>query len=557
MPLALLLRRSLLPLPLLLLVSMMQAAPCATLSIAPVPKPSAPPAHGKPSERTYIAQVPFNYDPILMPYVVVQVSVNGQTPLPFVVDTGSVGTLLYIEPWAARKLNLPLLATNRDQLLPGQGQKTLTYTLLNTLKIVGSDKDNGLNLTIGPPTEEEAKWGDHQFQIVSIFDFISDSYQGPQPAGIVSCHLLSAPGMACQLDFQRKLLLFISTAEGWKPAAGSVVIPMHYDVLPHLYSLSITLGTGYAREFALDTGSPTTRVHDMAALPLPNAQSVKDVSIYADRQRTYDTVLLPQLHLGDLVEPDLTLQETPEATLTGSANTLGLDFLSRFLVTLDLAKNKMYLERRSDYARQIVPQGRAGVRLEKRAGQYVAAWVEPGSPAEQAGVRIGDQIKRVDGQTLEALPLFTAQTLLDRFQGTSAKLEVQTAAGKEIALSFVRSKRFFGRRHALLGVSLDWFRGELVVSGMTAGSPLEHALKWSDEFYFINDQPVAKMTMDDAFQQLERPDLALQVWRASDKTWQELHLAPLPAQTQVLAGPLPAVSHYSFDRRTGWTATPL
>lgn len=217
---------------------------------------------------------------------------------------------------------------------------------------------------------------------------------------------------------------------------------------------------------------------------------------------------------------------------------------------------KMYLERRSDYAQQIAPEGKSGVRLEKRLAQSIVAWVEPGSPAEQAGVHAGDQVKDVDGQPIAGLPLPTAQDWLDGLQGTATKLDLQTVAGKNITVSFARSKKFVGRRHALLGVSLDWVQGHLMVSGVTAGSLLEHTLKWDDEIYFINAQPVAKMTMDEAFQQLERPDLALQVWRSSDKTWPELHLAPLPTQTQVLVGPPPAGKRYFFYSNAGWTVVP-
>jgi hypothetical protein len=76
------------------------------------------------------------------------------------------------------------------------------------------------------------------------------------------------------------------------------------------------------------------------------------------------------------------------------------------------------------------------------------------------------------------------------------------------------------------------------------------------DIYSLNDQLVSKMTMDEAFQQLERPDLVLQVWRSLDKTWQEVHIAPLPAQTQVIAEPLPAVNNYTFDSKIGWTIAP-
>jgi len=553
MSLTFLSQRPLLPLPPLLIAGMLCLAFCASASAATAPKPHPPAAHGKPAEQVHTAQIPFDYNRVLMPYIVVQVSINGQPPLPFVVDTGSGGALLFIEPWAAQKLGLPLLAVDKDQFVPGQGQKTLTSTLIKTMKIVGTDEDKSLNLTFNNAADTKKET---PFQVVSVIGFVGDKYQGPPPAGIIPSNLLSLPNMVWQIDFQRRLLILTQKMKDWKPVTGSVVVPLHRHS-NYAYSLSVVLAADRSLQFLLDTGSPVTSIQNSAALSIFGEQSAKEVGDNPNRMFLYDVMLLPRFQIGSLVEPNVTIWENSGEAVTSSANIIGMDFLSRFLVTLDLGENKMYLKRRSDYALQAAPEATSEVRLEKRAGQYAAAWVAPGSPADLAGLHAGDLIKKADGQPLGALPFPAARNLLDGFEGTTAKLEVRTDRGKESALSFSRSKKFPGHRHALLGVSLDWVQGELLVSGVATGDPLEHALKWGDDLYSVNGVPVAKMTMDEAFRQLERPDVALQVWRDTDKTWQELHLAPLPAQTQVLSGPLPAVNRYSFDARKGWTAAPL
>jgi len=537
----------------LFVVGLTCSAFCGVVSAAKAPKPRAQPAHGKSAGLGRTAQIPFAYDRVLMPYIVVQVSINGQPPLPFVVDTGSGGALLFVEPWAAQKLGLPLLAVDKDQFVPGQGQKTLTSTLIKTMKIVGTNEDNSLNLTFNTPADTKKET---PFQVVSVIGFVGDKYQGPPPAGIIPSNLLSLPNMVWQIDFQRRLLILTQKMKDWKPAAGSVVVPLHRHS-NYAYSLSVALAANKNLEFLLDTGSPTTSIQNSAALAIPGEQSAKEAGGDPNRMFFYDVMLLPQFQIGSLVEPNVTIWENSGEAVTSSANIIGMDFLSRFLVTLDLGENKIYLKRRSDYALQAAPEATSEVRLEKRLGQYASASVAPGSPADLAGLRAGDFIKKVDGHTLDALPFPAARNLLDGFEGATAKLEVRTVGGKESTLSFPRSKKFPGHRHALLGISLDWVQGNLMVSGVAAGSPLEHILKWGDNLYFVNDVPVAKMTMDEAFQQLERPDVSLQVWRATDKTWQELHIAPLPTQTQVLTGPLPAVKRYSFDATMGWTVAPL
>jgi hypothetical protein len=533
---------------LLLLVLLLQCL-CGLAVAAPNPKPSAAPA------KTYTTVIPFDYDPVLMPYIVVQASINGQPPLPFIVDTGAAHHYLDIEPWAAKTLGLPALRLSKSQFVKGQGQKTVTCTLVKSLKVVGLGQNNDFTINFNNEfyDTKAGQQSDTPFQIVSILSWFSNSFRGAQPAGIISLDTIQLPKMKWQIDFQHKNLILIQQKKAWMPSPGSVAVPLRQDASSGLYYITAALAPNISLDFAIDTGSPTTNVQNLDALPLPNAQWAQGIYPAPDRYHWYDTVLLPHLQLAGLAEPNVPLYTTSAANATGSANLIGLNFLSRFLVTFDPTANKMYLARRTDYMQQIVPRGQVEVRLEKRGAQYDAAWVNPSSPAVLAGLHTGDQIERVDGKSLQAVPQYAAQNLLDGFEGTTARLTLLTTTGKESEISFTRSKWFSRRRHALIGVSLDWFQGNLLVSGVTPGSPLDHFLKWNNDLYSINGEPVAKMTMDEAFQKLDRPDLVLQVWSYEDKTWQEVHIAALPAQTQVIAGPVPAVNRYAFDSKTGWT----
>lgn len=480
--------------------------------------------------------------------------------MPFVVDTGATGTALFVEPWAAKKLHLQSSDAVKNDLLPGQGYKTMMDSVVETLQIVGVNKSSNITYTAKSNKKDDLKDSGFTAVVVDVLSPFSSFSKGPQPAGAIAAGLLSIPGCVFQIDFRQKSLTLIQKTKEWHPAVSAHVVPLTNAAKSEYASgfyVTLTLAEGDARKFLIDTGSPSTQMQSPAALPASSIRSAKELGDNTDRKCLHDVILLHQLQIGDLVEPDVSMHETSSLAIASSANIVGLDFLSRFVVTLDFRENKMYLERRPDYARKVVPPGQAGVRLEKRAGKYVAAWVELGSSAERAGMRAGDQIEQVDGEPLADIPRPAAQDLLDGSEGTTAKADVRDAQGRNAVISFVRSKKFFGRRHALLGVSLDWVQGHLMVSGMTPGGPLEHTLKWGDDFYFVNGVSVAKMTMDEAFQQLERPDMSLQVWRDMDKTWQELHIAPLPTQTQVLTGPLPAVNRYSFNATTGWTAAPL
>jgi len=452
---------------LLLLVLVLQCL-CVLVSSA-----SAPKSHTAP-EEAHTTIIPFDYDPILMPYIVVQASINGQPPLPFIVDTGSVGQYLQVEPGAAKTLGLPSLRPSKYQFVKGQGQRTVICTLINKIRIIGVGNNNDLTNIFKNEfyNTKEGLQADTPFQIVDILSSLSNNLHGPLPVGIISLNLLQTSKMVWQIDFQHKHLIFICKEEHWKPTSDSFVVPIRQDTSTGLYDLSATVAPDHVLNFAIDSGSPISCVQNMAALPLSNAQSARAMNIMPDRRRLLDTVLLPQLDIGSLDEPNLVLYETSPGTATATANLLGLNFLSRFLVTFDFAGNKMYLQRRSDYARLIVSPGRSGVRLGKNGMQIKAAWVEPGSPAELAGLHIGQQIEQVDWQALGTLPLSEAQNILDGFQGMTANLVVRTAAEKEAEIHFTRLSQFFGWRHALLGVSLDWVQNNLMVDSVRRAARL-------------------------------------------------------------------------------------
>lgn len=64
----------------LIAVGMLCAIFCGFAPAAPAPKLSDALLNHKSSEQPHIARIPFDYDPILMPYIVVQASINGQPP---------------------------------------------------------------------------------------------------------------------------------------------------------------------------------------------------------------------------------------------------------------------------------------------------------------------------------------------------------------------------------------------------------------------------------------------------------------------------------------------
>jgi len=95
-------------------------------------------------------------------------------------------------------------------------------------------------------------------------------------------------------------------------------------------------------------------------------------------------------------------------TVKGSGgNSIGLDYLARFQVTLDFARNQMYLKPSKSF-HAAYPDAASGLALMWRKGQVMVRYVSKNSPAERAGIVEGDIVVAVNatpasGQTLGRL----------------------------------------------------------------------------------------------------------------------------------------------------------
>jgi len=78
---------------------------------------------------------------------------------------------------------------------------------------------------------------------------------------------------------------------------------------------------------------------------------------------------------------------------------LGAELWRRFVVTLDTAAGMLHLEPRAALAQPFMAPC-AGLVAPLRQGRCVVVDVVPGSPAAEAGVRLGDEVLALDGEAL-------------------------------------------------------------------------------------------------------------------------------------------------------------
>jgi len=350
--------------------------------------------------------VPFQYDPVLLPYIVVQVDINGHS-LPFIVDTGTDMPLL-IDTAAAQSLKLP-----RGKRTVLSGKRVIFSTKIASMRFLGV-------------TGQDVPYA----QITDLTS-IDDNTSGTRVAGVIGLPLLRL--FTIQIDFTAKTLTLIPMAHPPFRLKGASVLPMKSQ--GGGYTVALTPANKLSLPFMIDTGSELTGVPAKAAEQLPfvsktvaTTQSVYGVESTVQR-------LLSEFQVGAFSEPDVVVNDNPPYFPTAI---IGLNVLARFNVTLDFHNNELLLIRSPDYPECIHLVGHSGIVMKKENGYYYVSTVEPESPAALTGIQPGYRLISIDNHLLAPLSASSAYRILNGFANTSIKLVVKPSNGIEFCTSFKR-----------------------------------------------------------------------------------------------------------------------
>jgi len=121
------------------------------------------------------------------------------------------------------------------------------------------------------------------------------------------------------------------------------------------------------------------------------------------------------------LEKDITLNKVPFAfKKVGEAfaqqdaySNIGLDILSRFNLVFDYPGKRLILEKNDTYNAEFLYNQSGILQHPKREGDYISvAGIIPSSPAEEAGIKIGDKIISANGITAEIKNLHLLNEIL-------------------------------------------------------------------------------------------------------------------------------------------------
>ncbi len=176
--------------------------------------------------------------------------------------------------------------------------------------------------------------------------------------------------------------------------------------------VDVEFADGLTVPFAIDTGAIggatghiTTRTFDrlreeglLAVLEKPAR------GIDAFGTTTFRGGRLERLTVGDFTHHQLCVAE-------GAADELGLEYLSRFVVTFDFPNDRLYLEKGAGF-RRIQQSGLSGLEFVRLDGTTTVEEVAEGSIADTAGIKVGDELCQVNGENAGERSLFELRKLL-------------------------------------------------------------------------------------------------------------------------------------------------
>jgi len=464
--------------------------------------PAAQAQETAPLDETAGHHIPITYAPPMQPYILVQASINGKLPLPFLIDTGD-STPLILAPWAARLLDLE-----------GNSAKIRLNGAIDA-KAVTIRRVDLLGVTPGESMRYDLQGSAVNAYVVDLSS-MDEAYAGPRIAGVLGAPMLAPTTV--RFDFaRRQMTIFTAPHDPIKlPGAWNLPLTLKDD----RYYTAITTTEGDTTEILVDTGSFGT------GLPMRLSAHLKPQATRIAGTGQLDNItlssqwLLPNLKIGPLLEPNMT---ATEATETGSE--LGMDFLARYRITFDFPNKQMTLERAANYDQAARLSGWTGAMVQIHSGRVMVRKVLPGSPAGLAGLRTNDEILEVDDTKMTGLTANVAQRLLDGAAGTTATLSVRSL-GDVRKLTLTRKTEFDRPASLFDGVMLyRQLKQPLTLLDIAPDSLAAMAgLKRNDQILEIQGIDVKRIIGPDLLETLRSHTLTLQVRHPGEKASRMLTL---------------------------------
>jgi len=316
---------------------------------------------------------------IIAGYFIVEVKWDKYGPWRFLVDTGSSVTLLSPE-YVAR-----YLAVTRD----GSSSRPVSVR----------SASGGVD-TLTPATVRVIKLGGAQFENVPVLVYNCadlSAHFGMKIDGIIGFPLFR--DTVFTLDYpQARLTVYRTNAI--HPTAGTTIA---FNNEKHAPIIPVQLG-GETLSVLIDTGCDgALELNPVGLNPAPafsqTPRTGATIGTFAGDRMQAIGRLAPELHIGGYTIA------SPIVDITDQLSSIGSEILENYRITFDQKNSNVTFFRATDAPLVLGAQHSAGLGFTKTPAYWRVASVVSGSPAEAAGVHVGDIVSRINGEPISEWPL--------------------------------------------------------------------------------------------------------------------------------------------------------
>lgn len=244
--------------------------------------------------------------------------------------------------------------------------------------------------------------------------------------------------LTVQLDFAGRTITFHDPAR-YQPAAGAVAVPVTNVSGLHAIPASIEGGKPVLMDFDLGNGQPLL-VFPTYWKPqgmLADRPTSKGLSGAVGGMRTRNVATVKSLTIAGVTLRDIPAvfgdEDNSAFNVGHTAGNIGMPILGRFEVTTDYSRNRLLLRPRPDAVAQPFAKDRSGLLARISNGVATLALIAPGSPAETAGLKAGQQISAVNGKPVGELGVAGLTEL--RTGPAGGVLKVTLSTGETVELT--------------------------------------------------------------------------------------------------------------------------
>ena len=332
--------------------------------------------------------------------IVIELSVDESTPLSFIFDTGAGGTI--ISAGTAAKLGII-----GDETVSRQGGTGMASVELSTKHTVDVGDITFKNITLG----------------IAELDHIQRRF-GMQTDGVIGWEILSKYAVRLNYDTMR---IEIYDNKKFDYDFGDSGYPIEVQGTTIFTNITVTFKSGntFTGKVVVDTGSgnnihfntPFTEENDLLA-EMNTYYEQETQSLSTESSHIYIT-MLANLNISDYefsaLPAIIAIAETGALSWSGPMGILGNGVLKRFNVFIDLQQKMMSLEPNQLYYDQFEVNC-SGLELvtDDMFQKVIVDHVHVGSPAEDAGLKVGDEIVQIDGANTSEFQLPQIRSILSQ-----------------------------------------------------------------------------------------------------------------------------------------------